>query len=77
MPKQTIKGQFSPVTLEQARLVSKGGKFLKFCGAASVGECDKVIWFYQLSSQCNLGTVKSFKADVLNISSFSDTLRKS
>ena len=37
MPKQTIKGQFSPVTLEQARLVSKGGKFLKFCGAASVG----------------------------------------
>ena len=47
MPKQTIKGQLSPVTLGQA---SKGGKFLKFCGAASVGECDKVIWFYQLSS---------------------------
>lgn len=50
MPKQTIKGQLSPVTLGQARLVSKGGKFLKFCGAASVGECDTVIWFYQLSS---------------------------
>ena len=35
--------------LSVASICGKGGKFLKKCGAAVVGEDDRVILYYQLS----------------------------
>ena len=54
------------------RLTNKGSKVLRNCGAASVGEYNKIIFFYQLS---NLVTVKSFRADALSVSSSSERMR--
>ena len=50
--------------------MNKGGKFLNKlnCGAASVGKYNKVIKYYQLSSYRKSATVKSFQADVSNLS---------
>ena len=47
-----------PTLLSVASICGKGGKFLKKCGAAVVGEDDRVILYYQLSWWCKLATVK-------------------
>ena len=50
--------------------MNKGGKFLNklICGAALVGKYNKVIKYYQLSSYRKSAPVKSFQADVSNLS---------
>ena len=46
--------------------MKKGVRFKKKnYGTTSVGEYDKIIWFYQLSLKHKLATVKSLKANVL------------
>ena len=45
--------------------MSKGGKFLKFL--LSMGEYNRVILYYWLSSWRKLATVKSFKAVVSSV----------
>ena len=46
------------------------------CGAASVGEYNRVIYYYQESWQRKLATVKSLKADVSSVSPFSERLEE-
>ena len=48
--------------------LSKGDKFLKNCGTASVGEYNKEIYYYQRSWKRNLPTVKNLKANVSSVS---------
>ena len=57
-------------------LAIKGVGFYRNCGAASVGEYKKVIWFYQLSWYRKVVTVKSFKADVSSVSPSSELRNK-
>ena len=46
------------------------------CVAASVGEYNKVIWYYKLSWRHKSVTIKSFKADVSSVSPSSDAIDK-
>ena len=53
--------------------MNKGVSFLKKnCGAASLGEYNRVISCYQLSCSRKLATVESLKADVSNVSPSSE-----
>ena len=52
--------------------LSKGGKFLKNYGTASVEEYNKEIYYYQLSWKRNLPTVKNLKANVSSVSPSSE-----
>ena len=45
--------------------MNKGSKFLQNCGAASVGEYNKEVWYWQLSSWRKLTSIKSLKADFI------------
>ena len=45
--------------------MKKGVRFKKNYGTTSVGEYDKIIWFYQLSLKHKLATENSLKANVL------------
>ena len=45
--------------------MKKGVRFKKNYGTTSVGEYDKIIWFYQMSLKHKLATVNSLKANVL------------
>ena len=54
--------------------MNKGGKFLKNCDAASAEDYNRVINYYQLSWQCKVATVKSFKADVSSVSPSSERM---
>ena len=55
---KTVWNSYKLITIN-----NKGGKFLN-CGAASVGDYNKIILVYQLRWSCALATVKSFKADI-------------
>ena len=46
------------------------------CGAVSVGEYNRVIYYYQESWQRKLATLKSLKADVSSVSPFSERLEE-
>ena len=51
----------------------KGESLPRNCGAASLGEYNRVIKSYQLSWWCKIATAGSFKADILSVNPLSIT----